>query len=141
MRTRPRSATLLTCTSVLVLVAACTSGSDGGDTGPVVGAPIIELFEVEPGGGLGVGCGEVTLSWKVADADTVSIDQGIGVVDGDGVEVAATVTKSTMFTLTATNSKGSSEASTVALVASSGPPAIDRNAPSAAEQTKRSDRG
>jgi hypothetical protein len=100
--------------------------------GPVEGAPTIEHFDAEPGGGLSVGGGPVTLSWTVTNADTVSIDQGIGQVDG--AETTAEVSKSTIFTLTATNSQGSAEASTVALVASDGPPAIDRSAPNAADQ-------
>jgi hypothetical protein len=53
--------------------------------------------------------GSSTLSWSVANATSVSIDQGIGVVDSigrSGVNPAATTT----YTLTAVNSSGTSTA-------------------------------
>ncbi len=58
------------------------------------------------------GGGEVTLAWDVKSADTISIDQGIGVVTGTSKKV--TVTSDTIFTLTA--SKGSQKVMATASV-------------------------
>jgi len=48
-----------------------------------------------------------TLSWQVTDADTVSISQGIGTVGLSG-STSVSPTSTTIYTLTATNSVGSS---------------------------------
>jgi len=124
-----KPAVLASRCGVLVVLAACSSSpnandmglGDGGagDGGRFDGAPVVERFEVDPGGGLGVGGGQVTLSWTVTDADSVTIDQGVGAVDG--AEVMVSVTESTVFTLTAGNERGTSEASSVAFVATAGP--------------------
>lgn len=53
--------------------------------------------------------GKSTLSWVVSGADTVAIDQGVGTVTGQSVDV--TVSATTTYTLTATNTHGSSTAS------------------------------
>jgi len=116
----------------LVLLAACASAPSGDDTGTAEGAPVIERFEVSPGGGLEQGGGEVTLSWTVTDADSVRIDPDLGAVDG--TEAVTTVTESTSFTLTASNARGSTEATVIALVASDEPPGVDLLAFSAADQ-------
>lgn len=49
-----------------------------------------------------------TLSWSVTDADTLSINQGIGIVTGKSITVSPTTT--TTYTLTAANSAGSTNA-------------------------------
>ena len=46
-----------------------------------------------------------TLSWNVAGADQVSIDQNIGIVNAAGTKVVAPATP-TVYTLTATYAKG-----------------------------------
>src|SRR5688500_20331437 len=45
-----------------------------------------------------------TLSWSVSGAQTVSINQGVGIVTGSSVAVTPTAT--TTYTLTATNPAG-----------------------------------
>jgi hypothetical protein len=64
----------------------------------------ILFFNADPGT---IGPGEVaTLSWRVEDADSVSINNGIGSVDAEGsTEVSPAVT--TTYTLTATGGDGS----------------------------------
>jgi hypothetical protein len=50
---------------------------------------------------------DVTLSWNVTGADTVSIDQGVGDVSASGTKTVTMDTKGTItFTLSATNSGG-----------------------------------
>ena len=55
-----------------------------------------------------------TLSWSVTDADTLSINQGIGTVTGTSVTVSPTTT--TTYILTATNTAGSVSASVTVTV-------------------------
>ena len=61
-----------------------------------------------------------TLSWNVANADTVSLDQGIGTVTGSSISVRPTVT--TTYTLTASNEAGNGSAQVTVAVLE--PPAI-----------------
>ena len=56
-----------------------------------------------------------TLSWSVTDADTITIDHGIGAVALTGT-TAVNPTVSTTYTLTATNSAGSVTATTIIIV-------------------------
>lgn len=51
-----------------------------------------------------------TLNWSVTDADTLSLNQGIGTVTGTAMTVSPTTT--TTYTLTASNSAGSNTATT-----------------------------
>ncbi len=62
--------------------------------------PTIASFTATPAT-LPVGGGNVTLAWTTTAADTLSIDQGVGIVTGGSIVVA--VTANTTFTLTATN--------------------------------------
>ena len=62
--------------------------------------------------------GASTLSWTVAGATALSIDQGIGSVTGTSTSVSPTTT--TTYTLTAENSQGSTTATATVTVASSG---------------------
>jgi len=55
-----------------------------------------------------------TLSWSVTDADTLSINQGIGTVTGTSITVSPTTT--TTYTLTATNAAGSVTQSVIVTV-------------------------
>jgi hypothetical protein len=69
-----------------------------------------------------------TLSWTTTEANTVAIDQGIGVVSGSGslvVKPGATTT----YTITATNSAGSRSASAMVTVAAPAPDATLSVAP------------
>jgi hypothetical protein len=62
--------------------------------------PVIETFRAGP---LVIGPGESTnLSWSVAGAERVEIDQGIGVVDSGGSRRVAPE-ETTTYTLTAIN--------------------------------------
>jgi hypothetical protein len=66
--------------------------------------PVINYFIINP---TTVSFGSsVTLSWNVANATAVTIDNGVGVVDISGSITIMPVT-STMYTLTATNAEGS----------------------------------
>ncbi|MEM7435801.1 MAG: hypothetical protein AAF436_11660, partial [Myxococcota bacterium] len=130
----PRWSWALTCALLPWALIACSGSSNDDDPNPSNGAPIIERFEAAPGGGLPIGGGPVTLSWSVMGADSITIDQGVGEVDG--TEASASVSESTLFTLTATNAQGASEASAIALVATSGPPPIDRTVPTSADQVE-----
>jgi uncharacterized repeat protein (TIGR01451 family) len=67
-------------------------------------APVCEYFTATPGS-LGVGGGNVTLSWKVLNATNVSISPTIGTVLSQGTQVT-NVTNSTNFVLTATDADG-----------------------------------
>jgi hypothetical protein len=77
-----------------------TSGDDtNGDT-PIINTFTTSATSVEPGGSF-------TLSWVVSDADTVSIDQGIGEVEHSGQRNITLNTEGTyIYTLTATNEHG-----------------------------------
>lgn len=67
-------------------------------------APVCEYFTATPSS-LGVGGGNVTLSWKVLNATNVSISPTIGTVLSQGTQVT-NVTNSTNFVLTATDADG-----------------------------------
>lgn len=78
----------------------------GCSTNPVL--PIINTFNANPTT-LDFG-NSTTLSWEVSEADTVSIDQGIGIVTASGT-INITPSTTTTYTLTAT---GNSSAITTA---------------------------
>lgn len=71
------------------------------DAGP---PPVIESFNASPSQ-LGPGGGDVTLSWSVTGASSLSINQGVGTVTGTSTSVHVTTGKS--WILTATNAGGS----------------------------------
>jgi hypothetical protein len=85
---------------------------------PAVARPVIASFAATPTS-LPVGGGAVALSWQVSNADTLSIDGGVGTVTGQSVSVNVGTT--TTFTLTATNAGGTATASATVVVAA-GPP-------------------
>ncbi len=70
--------------------------------------PMISNFQATPAN-LPAGGGSVKLEWGVSDADSLSLDQGIGAVNGTSTTVNVSTSKT--FTLTATNSSGSTTAS------------------------------
>src|SRR6056297_545469 len=75
-------------------------------------SPTINSFTASPPG---IASGDSsTLSWSVTDADTLSINQGIGTVTGTSITVSPTTT--TTYTLTATNAAGSVTQSVIVTV-------------------------
>lgn len=76
--------------------------------------PVVNAFTPTPStlGPLG---GAVTLAWQVSNADTISIDQGIGDVTGHQ-SATAHITATTTFTLSATNSAGTTTAQVIVSV-------------------------
>ncbi len=86
------------------LVVLLTAGQCGTQT-----APVIESFEALPGS-LPVGGGDVTLQWRVRDATSLVIDEGVGEVTGATGSHALFVADTTTYTLTATNVAGSATA-------------------------------
>ena len=103
---------LSACAAAETKPAPSGGGSGGG------GRPTIASFSATPGT-LPPGGGAVSLSWSVGQADTITIDQGVGAVAGSGNE-SVSVTATTTFTLIATNANGTSTASTVVRVGSGG---------------------
>ena len=93
--------------AVLVFIAGCTGASPT--------APIINSFLAIPST-ITVG-GSSTLSWSVADAISVTLDNAIGSVALTGT-TAVNPTASTTYTLTATNTAGSVTATTTVTVSS-----------------------
>ena len=73
---------------------------------------------------LPAGGGNTTLTWATTNADSVTIDQGIGAVAVDGSQVVA-VTGNTTFTLTATNTSGSVTCSVPIVVSVVSAPSCD----------------
>jgi hypothetical protein len=78
------------------------------------GKPVITSFTTTPAS-LPSSGGSSKLEWQVTGADSVSLDNGIGVVTGSSRDVNVTVT--TTYTLTATNAQGSVTQSTTVTVA------------------------
>jgi hypothetical protein len=92
------------------------TGTGTAGSGPAPGSPTVTSFTAEPAT-LPTGGGEVTLTWVVTGADQISIDNGVGVVTGTTVK--ATVKATTIFTLSAMNTKGTVTKSAVVTVAAS----------------------
>ncbi len=72
---------------------------------PAPEKPLVASFTATPST-LPVGGGTTKLEWQVAGADSISIDNGVGVVTGLSKDISVTATKT--FTLTATNAQGDS---------------------------------
>lgn len=109
-------------------LAAC-GGGGGGSSNPAGGeparAPVISSFGASS---TTITAGQsVVLSWQVAGADTLTLDNGVGTVTGNSVTVTPAV--SALYTLTARNSVGTATAS-VPVTVSAAPSALsDPNAP------------
>ena len=90
-----------------ILLLTILSGCNGS-------TPVINSFFTSPSA---IVAGEsITLSWTVTDADTVSIDYGIGTVDLTGITTVNPTTDTT-YTLIATNSAGTTIATVTVTVA------------------------
>jgi hypothetical protein len=87
-------------------------GGSGGSIGPggtgmstpPPNVPVIVSFAANPSV-LPTGGGSAMLTWEVMNADSVSIDHGIGTVTGSSTTI--NVTTSAIYTLTASNGNGS----------------------------------
>jgi hypothetical protein len=65
--------------------------------------------------------GSATLAWTVANATTITIDNGIGTVTSPGQQTVSPAATTT-YTLTATNANGSTNANAVLTVGGVVPP-------------------
>jgi hypothetical protein len=105
----------------LVAMPACSNGTDAASP-PICdggGAPSVNSFTATPNN-LPDGGGSVTLAWNATEADSLSIDQGVGTVSPVTIgNTVVQVTRFTTFTLSAMNSNGSRTAA--AQVTVSGP--------------------
>lgn len=89
-------------TLLLITIAGCINITQP-PPAPVVTPPAIVAFSASPAT---IKAGEsATLLWNVTGATSVSIDQGVGKVDAAGTRTISP-TKTTTYTLTATNSAG-----------------------------------
>jgi hypothetical protein len=95
-------------------------------TTPVVQPSVIGNFSSNPST-INSG-GTSTLLWNVTGADSVSIDQGIGLVDVAGTREVSPAT-STVYTISATNSSGTVTSSAVTMVNSASPPQSSPTSP------------
>jgi hypothetical protein len=120
---------LLLFSILVLLLSACTFRvvPEGGSA-YVPSPPTIRTFEAAPSL---ISPGDTSvLSWTVADANTVSIDQGVGNVALTGSRTI-TPAATTIYTLIATNAAGTTVTATaqVTVSATSTPPAIPEPTP------------
>ena len=91
--------------------------SAGGGSAPQIAGFSVSPSQIQTGG-------TADLSWTVTDADSVTIDQGIGTVASSGSQsVSPTIT--TTYTLSATNQHGTNTAQTTLTVSQLALPVID----------------
>ncbi len=102
---------------VLKAVSTADSSKSASLNLKVLAKPTIASF-IASQSVLGGGGGSINLSWNASGADNLSIDQGVGVVTGNLKTV--NVTKSTRFTLTASNGAVSSTATVTVTVTALG---------------------
>ena len=105
--------------SVTVMVVALTLGCGGGTEPappPPASAPTIASFAASPA--KITSDATATLSWSVTGAQSVSIDQGVGLVSGNSVTVAPIA--NTTYKLTATSAEGRSATATAAVTVTGG---------------------
>jgi hypothetical protein len=100
---------------LLILLSSCITFQIPASqvTAPVGTPPVIIVFSSNPAK-VNSG-GKPTLLWSVAGANSVSIDHGIGLVDGMGIREVSPAT-STVYTISATNSAGTVTRSAVTTV-------------------------
>ena len=101
------------------------AGGNGGTTAGTGGStsqlPLILAFTATPPNL--ASAGSATLTWQVQNATSLTIDQGIGPVSGSSA--VATVSATTIFTLTARNASGTTTATTAVVVGQN--PSSDKN--------------
>ena len=106
--------------SVLALLSVCSYISCRPEP------PAIVIFSATPSE---INLGESTnLKWLTKDATNLAIDQGIGKVAATG-SIDLSPTKTTAYTLTATNAGGTVSKSVVIYVNTTPPPAVDNTPP------------
>jgi hypothetical protein len=114
---------LLGIVSILVLLAGCiyipAGGQPTGTSPAATQPPVISAFSADPGS-IQPG-GSSTLSWSVTGASSVTIDNGIGNVAVSGKRTVAP-SVNTIYTLTATSTAGSMNATTQVIVSGSPTP-------------------
>ena len=110
-----------------VMAACSTPVDEGGGSEADDGRPTVNSFIATPRN-LPSGGGEVTLSWDVLDATTITINQGVGEVGSSG-STTVTVDTTTLFTLTASNSQGTTTRNATVLVGSGGGGEAEGDAP------------
>ncbi|MHB8085165.1 MAG: hypothetical protein ACYDHZ_05035 [Dehalococcoidia bacterium] len=112
----PAASTVYTLTATNSAGTVTRSATIIVNSAPPVGtAPVIIVFTSNLNSD-----GTSTLLWNVTGADSVSIDQNIGVVNAAGTRVVSPAT-STVYTLRATNSTGTVTRSATTSVSSSPP--------------------
>jgi len=104
--------------SITVFNPAPVGGTSGPQTFTIHPAPLIQSFTANPST---IARGQTsTLSWATANATSVSINQGIGVVATTGVR-GVTPTVTTTYTLTASNALGASVTQSVTVTVDCNP--------------------
>jgi len=106
--------------ALLAATALLASACGGSSTDPQA-PPVIASFTASPGT-VSPG-GATTLSWNVAGATLLAIDQEVGEVTGTSVQVNPIAT--TVYTLTATNASGSTPSSPVTVTVAVGPSVLE----------------
>ena len=97
------------CLTIFLILLLCAILSACNGT-----QPVIHSFFATPST---IAAGEsATLSWTVTDADSVTIDNGIGPVDSNGITTVHPITDTT-YTLMATNSAGTISSTVTVTVA------------------------
>jgi hypothetical protein len=104
---------------LLILIPSCAATQTPPAT-PLVSPPVIRSFSSNPAT-INSG-GTSTLWWNVTGATTTSIDQGLGPVDAVGSTVVSPA-KTTVYTISATNSTGTITKSATITIGSAPPPA------------------
>jgi hypothetical protein len=109
---------LMITVSMLILASGCITLAGGPSAGEQ--KPVINSFGANPAT-IQQGS-SATLNWNVAGASSVTLDNGIGNVALSGT-VAVAPAANTVYMLTASNSAGSSSATTQVIVSGGGTPA------------------
>ncbi len=110
----------VTATKTFILTVEGTNGSDSCTAKVTVdttttSTPSCDAFTASPTS-LSVGGGNVTLTWNTTNADTVSIDNGVGEVADDG-SMVVNVTATKTYVLTVSNVDGADTCSATVTVA------------------------
>ncbi len=110
-----------TSSTIYTLSAINRGGRDSASATVTVTLPLPVITSFFPSAGTIVDGAASVLSWNVAGADTVRIDQGIGITQGNVLRVQPSTT--TTYTLTAVNAGGPVTAAvSVTVVAATSPP-------------------